>query len=198
MLDENIKQQALEIASGAITNEDPPPHEDTEEPLKDWEVLRKNAKDKLSQGTDTLEDNEKKYDGVLFIVYTDESGEIKETAIVDYYYFDENGNHVSKMNEFGYDRLPKDVQEAFGAKEDVVGNWITWNESQGQLYDAFIDYHRDDSHGYDTWEEYRDTKLGKEEVVEKVTIEPAEHVGENAPPRETPTVEQGETLILKK
>ncbi|WP_281989302.1 hypothetical protein [Aquimarina aggregata] len=159
-------------------------------------MLWKNAKEKLTEEPDALSEREKKYDGVVFIISVDESGEIKEEAIVAYQYIDENGNYFNKMNEFGYDRLPPDVQEVFGTKEDVVGKWIQWSDEQSVLYDAFTYYHRDDSHGYDTWEEYRDAKgLGpKEEII----IPKNQDVDDNDRPRETPSIEQNETLSINK
>ncbi|TSE07418.1 hypothetical protein [Aquimarina algiphila] len=168
--------------------------QETKVPLKDWEILWENAKANLANDSNTLDKNEKKYDSVIFTAYIDENGEVKETAIVGQYYFDDDGNYFSRMNELGYDLLPPDIQDAFGERDEVVGKWIKWTEEQRTLHDTFIYYTRNDE-GYDTWEEYRDAKLGKQEDI---SISPAQDVEEIETPNNTPSVEGDERLNITK
>ncbi len=194
MIDNNIKQQAREIAREAIASDVPNSTQETKVPLKDWEILWENAKANLANDSNTLDKNEKKYDSVIFTAYIDENGEVKETAIVGQYYFDDDGNYFSRMNELGYDLLPPDIQDAFGERDEVVGKWIKWTEEQRTLHDTFIYYTRNDE-GYDTWEEYRDAKLGKQEDI---SISPAQDVEEIETPNNTPSVEGDERLNITK
>ncbi len=191
MFDDDTKNEASEIIRNSFGNVNQVDSTDPSDSRKDWEVLWDNAKADLveqRENSSILEERDKKYDGVEFITYIDEQGKERELAITGIGYFNENDEYVGKMNAFGYDRLPSDVQEALGKREDVVDKWIVWNSDQEKLFDAFIFYQRDDSHGYDTWEEYRDAKglSPKEEIV----LSKAQDVDEVTTPKETPLVEQ--------
>lgn len=94
-----------------------------------------------------------------------------------------------------YDSLPPDVQEAIGSREDVIDQWVVVDKETALFHNAFVQYTKNDQ-GYDTWEEYRDIKgFGKQE---EITIEQAQDVDSNDKPRETPAMEQDETLTLNK
>lgn len=196
MLNDDIKKEAVELVSKSFNNEIAAIEGDPTNTKKDWEVLWDNAKTKVFERGDPtfeLEENEKKYEGVIFITYIDQDGELKEEAIVGYRYYDDDGELFEKMNGFGYDRLPPDVQQAFGEREEVVGKWVKTTPEQREIYNAFTRYHRDDSHGYGTWEEYRDDKLGKQEDI---SIKNVQETDDIASPRETPTIPKDNTIEI--
>ncbi|WP_281989348.1 hypothetical protein [Aquimarina aggregata] len=143
----------------------------------------------------TLEENERKYQAAKMILSINDKGEEERRIIVSTFYWEDGVLNI-KMNAFGYDRLPPDVQEAFGEREDVVEKWIKPNDHAIQLKKAFVTYSHHDNEGHDSWEEYRDAKgLGP---TEEVSIPKAQDVDSNDKPRETPTVDQDtESLITK-
>lgn len=198
LLDEKIKEQARELVqddlmqqetvtvSEAILNKMP----------EDARALWNSAWEKeLERREGTLEENQKKYEAAIMTESINNDGEIEKDIIVATHYWKDGELHT-RMTALGYDRLPPDVQEAYGKREDVVDQWIVVDKEVSEFENAFIEYAYHDNEGYSTWKEYRDAKdFGKKE---EITIEKAENVEVYDKPRPTPSVEQDETLTLKK
>ncbi len=147
----------------------------------------------------SLEENDRKYEAAIMQVLINKEGELEKGLIV-YHKRWENGTEYIKLNAFGYDRLPQDVQAIYGQRDNVVENWIPQTNEMKSLYNAYVAYAYQDNEGHSTWEEYRDAKgfAPKQEVSEKITIEPAEHVDENAPPLETPAIADDTENLIKR
>ena len=198
MIDNEIKKQAREIIQEGIEQKNtigiseaaldamPDDARALRDAAMETELLRRDG---------TLEENEKKYAAAEVMLIMDEHGNLEEKMVVGIFSWEE-GEMNYKMNAYGYDRLPPDVQAAFGERSDVVEKWVKPSTEVWELHEAFEVYAHHDNEGYDTWEEYRDAKgLGKQE---EATIEKAEDVDEVSAPRETPSVDQStESLITK-
>ncbi|TSE04384.1 CAP domain-containing protein [Aquimarina algiphila] len=210
MLDKEIKQQAREIAIESEIQEKSEQVKEIRElglsqatldniPDDAKTILDEALEKELLRREGTLEENEKKYEAAKINVYMDKNGNIEEKMVIASYTYIDGVEHI-KLNAFGYDRLPPDIQEAYGKKEDVVDQWIPLDERARILDNAYTDYAFKDNKGYDSWEAYRDGEgYGKkEEVSEKITIERAQDVDEISAPRETPDVEQDDTPKLLK
>lgn len=57
------------------------------------------------------------------MLVSDVQGNLEEKMVVATYFW-EDGELNYKMNAYGYDKLPPDVQEAYGKRVDVVEKWI--------------------------------------------------------------------------
>jgi len=161
----------------------------------DWQIRWEEAYTKeMERRGGTLEDNEKKYQAADMLGYADENGNLREKILLFHKEYNPvTGEANVNFTAIGYDRLPIDIQEAIGSKEKVIGNWVMLDKNTVDLHDTFNTYTKNNE-GHSTWEEYRDSKgLGKQE---ETAIKYVQDVDENAPPRETPSVD-GETINLK-
>ena len=171
---------------------------------KDWQQYMETAY------ADELERRRYKYDALEAesmltkeSYYLTKDGEVEKDFIASSIRLGNNGEMQVRYTALGYDRLPPDIkaeyEETFGSRENIVGKWIPDETQMIYKHNAFVNYTLNDE-GQSTWEEYRNAKgLGKqEEVIEKVTIEPAQEVDENAPPRETPAVSEEVENLFKR
>lgn len=158
---------------------------------KDWQQYLETAY------ADELERRKYKYDAIEAesklteeVYYLTKDGELEKNFMAWAIRFDENGEKQVRYTPMGYDRLPPDIkeeyEELYGNRENIVDKWVFNPDELIEKHDTFNHYVLNDE-GYNTWEEYRDAKLGKQE---EVTIEAAQDVNENTPPRDTPTVDQ--------
>lgn len=197
MFNDDLKKQARQLVindSKPELKEEYLPNNEVQEMPDDAKALWDAAWEKeLERREGTLDENDRKYESARLNIILNKEGQLREEIVIGQYYWQDGVRH-EKLNALGYDRLPPDVQEQLGKREDVVDQWIINDSKDLELRDAFVTYAHHNNEGYGTWEEYRDAKgLGSKEIKSIKNVPEANDI---ASPRETPTIPKDNTIEI--
>lgn len=161
---------------------------------KDWQRYFDDAyAAELERRKQVLTEDEARYMIAQEYFFLNADGELQRSTVIGEFRYSDNMLPEFKLNEFGYDHFPPDLQQELGDKDEVVGRWVEISEEWLAKRNAYVDYQKHDE-GHDTWEQYRDAKFPKEEM----TVESVKEADAIAAPRQTPAVVQDESQSIIK